>query len=293
MACYHPIPAYRTEDGAVKLGPPLGRENLALPCGKCLGCRTARASMWAHRCTHEAALWDSNTFLTLTYDDDHLPQAGHLVPRDLQLFIKRLRKHAYGDGCGIDRSSCGPIRYFACGEYGEQTGRPHYHVLLFNCGFTDRYKVGEDLYASDVLRRLWPSGDNRFCAATPATASYIAQYNLKKIGAWDCDSDGVVYDRPPPFLRMSLRPAIGAGWLDKYSEDLSQGYLVEGGSRKPIPRYYLEKLKVNKPELYEAIVGRKSAHLLSVPVEANSPARLAAAEVIHKRRKELIESRGM
>lgn len=291
MACYHPMPAYRGEDGSVKLWPPLGRENLSLPCGKCIGCRTDRATMWARRCSHEASLWPHNVFVTLTYDDDHLPKDGQLVPKDLSLFIKRLRKYVDGNGGGVDRSGGGRIRFFACGEYGERSERPHYHALFFNLGFTSGYQVGKDLFESPVLHRLWTYGAHKYGVATPAAASYIAQYNLKKIGSGGFDSDGV--ERPAPFLRMSLRPAIGSGWLDGYREDLKMGYLVVDGRRVAIPRAYLEKLKVRDPPLYEEIVGRKAAHQLSIPSELSSPERLAASEIIHKRLKSLTESRSL
>jgi len=256
----------------------MGESNLALPCGQCIGCRAARATAWANRCGHEASQWNDNTFLTLTYDDDNIPAEGHLEPTALQRFIKRLRK-----------AQPQRIRYFACGEYGEKTNRPHYHALLFNCTFTDREQVGKELYSSETLRRLWPYGDNRFGEATPAAANYIAQYNLKKQGAGDYDADGVW--RPKPFLRMSLKPAIGTRWLEQYKRDLTHGYLVADGKQTAIPRTYKEKLKKLDPELAEEIEYRTYRHRIENPTNKNQKERLEAAEIIHKRQKEITEKR--
>lgn len=290
MACYWPIPASQMGSEPPRLWPPLGSANLALPCGKCIGCRTDRATQWANRCQHEASAWRTNAFLTLTYDDDHLPPEGHLQPRDLQLFIKRLRKHAHSNGSGIDRDRSSSIRYFACGEYGDSTNRPHYHALLFNCGFNDREKVGKDLYSSPLLEQLWPYGQNRLGDCTPAAASYIAQYNLKKQGQGDHDADGVW--RPAPFLRMSLKPAIGAKWADKYATDLGQGYLVqEGGRKTSIPRYYQKRVKELQPLFFEALQANAAKHRMKNPTDNNEPERKRDAEEIHKRRKELQERR--
>lgn len=290
MACYWPIEALQDgPSGAVLLWPNKGAANIALPCGKCIGCRTDRAQQWAARCTHEASLWESNTFLTLTYDDDSLPQEGHLRARDLQLFIKRLRKYADRTSSSLDRDRSSNIRYFACGEYGEETDRPHYHALLFNARFNDEKRVGKDLYESAALAELWPYGQNRIGEVTPASANYIAQYNLKKQGQGDHDRDGVW--RPAPFLRMSLRPAIGNDWLKKYSTDLQHGYLVgQEGRQQGIPRYYRKKINELDYKLAEQLEEKTYRQRLNHPKD-NSPERRRDGEIIHKRRAELTRKR--
>lgn len=289
MACYSPIPARQNGSEPPRLWPEMGTANLQLPCGKCIGCRTDKATQWANRCSHEAQQWPANTFLTLTYDDDHLPEAGHLKAKDLQLFIKRLRQHAHRNRSSINGDRRAGIRFLACGEYGEHTNRPHYHALLFNCGFTDQKKVGKDLYESETIARLWPHGQNRVGEATAASAAYIAQYNLKKQGQGDHDADGVW--RPAPFLRMSLRPAVGNGWITKYATDLTHGYLVENNRKHPIPRYYQNQLKKHKPELWDEIQARAQSHRVDTPTDNNDPARKRDAEKIHIRRKQLLEQR--
>lgn len=292
MPCYHPIAASQKSEGdQPKLWPPIGERTLALPCGKCIGCRTARATQWAQRCAHEAKMYPHNTFITLTYDDAHLPNEGHLDAAELQKFVKRLRQRRARDPRALAGDHNRSLRYFACGEYGERGGRPHYHAILFNCGFTDQVRAGKDLYESDTLRELWPWGANRIGEATPAAASYIAQYSLKKIGAGDFDADGVW--RPAPFLRMSLKPAIGTAWLEKHASDLTHGYLVSGSRRHQIPRTYLEKLKKLQPHFAEEITLRIQQHRAANNYrnEHNDPERQKAAEIIHKRRKELLELR--
>jgi hypothetical protein len=295
MPCYHPIPASQDKPGdQPRLHPPLGTANLALPCGKCLGCRSARAQQWANRCSHEARLYQDNIFLTLTYDDGNLPDNGYLDPLALTRFIKRLRKRAADRSDGIASDPDRPIRYFACGEYGEHNGRPHYHAILFNLTFSDRYRVGKDLYTSHVLRALWPLGRAAFGTATAASANYIAQYNLKKQDQGDHDADGVY--RPPPFLRMSLKPAIGSQWLTEYQNDLQHGYLVAQNFKQAIPRTYLSKLKDLNPSLHEDISIRKAQQItknLQKTITANDPERVKASEIIHHRLKQQTESRNL
>ena len=99
-----------------------------IPCGQCIGCRLARSADAMVRCIHESKMWPVNTFVTLTYSEEFLPEDNGLCFRDLQLFWKRLRR--YYDGR--------KIRYFACGEYGTLGHRPHYHAIIFNCDFADK-----------------------------------------------------------------------------------------------------------------------------------------------------------
>lgn len=248
MACYYPTPAlHDPASGATTLWPPVGDANTELPCGTCIGCKTDRALDWARRAQHEASCWPHNSFLTLTYRDEELPSDG-LVPQHLQAFIKRLRQRHYRADRGLLRVA-GQLRYLACGEYGDQTQRPHYHLCLFNCGFADTYRVAADLYESPLLNELWPYGNHRLGELTPASANYVAQYTLKKIGATMCDADGVVI--PSPFLRASTKPAIGAFWLSKFYRDVTHGYLVYDGTPGRVPRTYIRWLEKHQPQLAE------------------------------------------
>lgn len=296
MPCYRPIPALQDRaNNKPRLWPPLGTANLELPCGKCIGCRAAKATQWARRCEHEAAQWEHNTFVTLTYSDENLPQEGHLQPRDLQLFFKRLRKHSNQPSSRVNSDRRYNLRYLSCGEYGTRNGRPHYHALIFNCGFSDQERAGgtndNPLYTSETLGRLWPHGSHTFGVATPAAANYIAQYNLKKQGQGTTDEDGVW--RPAPFLRVSLRPAIGKEWLDKYAKDLQKGFITQDGQKQPIPRYYTKKLKEEHTDYYENLELNNEKTRIRTPRPDNTEARRKAAEIIHTRLKQLTEKRSI
>lgn len=126
------------------------------------------------RCVHEAQLHEENSFLTLTYDDEHLPENGSLHKPDLQKFFKRLRFHTGKE-----------IRYYACGEYGEKTLRAHYHVCLFGHNFSnDRQpfrRIGEHiLYTSKTLTDIWGLGNTSIGDLTFESAAYTARYVMKK-----------------------------------------------------------------------------------------------------------------
>lgn len=295
MACYHPIPARKDapgNTGGVTLWPPLGQANLQLPCGKCLGCRGAKAAQWGARATHEASLWEHNVFVTLTYDDEHLTKDAHLNAAHLTNFIKRLRKAA-GENRGqkIGTDSRSNIRYLACGEYGETTQRPHYHAVLFNCGFRDAFQVGGELFESPELKRLWPYGANRIGQATAASATYVGQYAMKKQGRGDFNPL-TGEERPAPFLRMSLRPAIGLDWLRRYSQDLLHGFMVDAqGTKRPIPRYYRKKTDELNWQLSEQIEANQYIRRRDNPTDRGEPARLQAAEIIHQQQQQRNDAR--
>jgi hypothetical protein len=282
VACYHPIPAYQHGPGtAVRLWPPLGEETLNLPCGACLGCRTDRATDWARRAEHEATFYKNNCFLTLTYSDENLPRNGELQPKDLRDFIKRLRRARDRGVRALASDSGSSVRYLACGEYGEQFGRPHYHLLLFNCGFSDAYPVAKGLMESPALAKLWSHGLHKIGELTGASASYVAQYTMKKHGTTFCTPDGEILR--PPFLRVSLKPALGTKWLTKYKNDLSHGYLVTDGVKGRVPRAYKQKLLQTDAPLAEHVSFKASQHI-------RPRVNLVAAEAIHKRRAELSDS---
>lgn len=286
MPCYHPIPARQDRPGAeIRLHPHLGEANLQLPCGGCLGCRTSLALQWARRAQQEASLWDHNCFVTLTYDDKHLPDNGHLRPKHLTDFIKRLRRRLDRPAPAIAWNPNSKPRYLASGEYGETTLRPHYHILLFNAAFTDGRRVGKDLWESPELLDLWKLGTHRIGALTGASANYVAQYSLKKLVTPEGrhDNNGEVYK--DPFIRMSKKPPLGNGWLLKYKNDLRHGYLVSNDARKEkIPRALMKQLAKIDPELAE----QASYNASKAPRRIEN---LSAAEEIHASKNNLFHSR--
>lgn len=221
MACFFPIPAWRSPQGGVTLREPLARrgdeEFLRLPCGSCIGCRMSRAREWALRCSLELQEHDQACWCTLTYDDAHVPVT--LAKWHLQGFVKRLRARLAPAG----------VRFFASGEYGERTERPHYHAILFG--------VSRDAPIQDV----WPHGFARVDVLTPAAISYVAGYCSKKVG-WRMEveervdySTGEIYVFQPPFVLMSRRPGIG-GAARRYWRSW-RSYAVWSDARVPVPRF--------------------------------------------------------
>lgn len=234
MPCYHPISLKRKE---YKSG------HLVVPCGRCIGCRLEHSRQAALRCMHEASIHDFNQFITLTYSDDNLPWGGYqptLVPEDLQLFWKRLRKE-YGNG----------IKYYACGEYGERTCRPHYHACVFGLNLEDKTRIdskgGNDYYDSPNLNRIWGLGNCIVGDVTFESAAYVSRYIVGKKTGPDAD---IYIERgiEPEFVRMSRRPGIGKAWLDKYMGDAfpKDSLRVRGVKCKP-PRYYFKKFEEIDP----------------------------------------------
>jgi hypothetical protein len=220
-------------------------EELELPCGQCIECRFKRSRDWAIRCMHEASLHADNSFITLTYAPEHLPENESLCYDHFQRFMKRLRKRVRL-----------PVRFYMCGEYGENFGRPHYHACIFGYGFPDRKllmrtKNGDNLYTSELLNQLWPYGLSSIGEVNFQSAAYVARYIMKKItgdAAFDhynkVDEDGVVTHRVPEFTRMSLKPGIGAGWFDKYHSDVfPHDHVIVKGKEVSVPRYYTDKVK--------------------------------------------------
>lgn len=201
-----------------------------IPCGQCIGCRLEKSRQWTLRIVHEQKLHADSAFLTLSYDDKNLPAGGTLVKRDLQLFMKRLRKKRPNG-----------IRFFACGEYGEKTFRPHYHVLLLNTWFADRKKwsmSGDNpLYRSKELEELWSVGDSWIGDVTPRSAAYVARYCVKKLNG--PLEEAFLKGRAPEFIVMSRKPGIGKAWFDKYyGEAYKADSAIADAREVKLPRYY-------------------------------------------------------
>lgn len=154
-----------------------------VPCGHCLECKAARARAWAYRCMLEKDHSENCHYITLTYDDAHVP--SQVRNEDFPAFMKRLRK-IVGPG----------VRFFACSETGEHFHRPHFHAILFNC------PLNIDGFSSPELRKAWPFGFIVREDVTVRSCAYVAQYTAKKIG-----------DVGRTKLFMSRRPGIGEKWL--------------------------------------------------------------------------------
>lgn len=211
-----------------------------------------------HRIILEAAMHEQNSFLTLTYSEEQLPEGGTLVPRHLQLFFKKLRKI----------SEPARLRFFAVGEYGTRTQRPHYHCTLFgypscfkpyspksgHCNCTACVGILESWRADDgQSRKKGPiRGNITLGTLTPASAAYVAKYATKSMQEGD-HNVGYPEGCVPPFSRQSLRPGLGSGVSDDIASVLlfsGKGelrnipdYLSHGKLRRPIGRYLRGKIR--------------------------------------------------
>lgn len=211
-----------------------------LPCGKCVLCRKEQARQWATRISNEAQTYEKNCFVTLTYDEQHIPADGGLRKRDLQLFWKRLR------------DKVGKLRYYSVGEYGDKTGRPHYHACIFGHDFAeDRIIIREDplLWIHWDLQNAWGQGQVAIGALTAETAEYVAGYVVKKLGdkKWWINEEGEVLEEPKAL--MSRNPGIGADWIARYGKHVYDvDRVIHGGNPAKPPRYYETWLAKNNPE---------------------------------------------
>lgn len=240
-------------------------------CGQCMGCRVDRSQVWAARIVHEAQMHDENSFITLTYSDENLPPDGSLVKSHFQKFMKRLRK----------KFEPRRIRYYQCGEYGDQLGRPHYHAILFGLDFEDKQLLGEEngesLYTSPMLTQVWGLGFTTVGAVTFESAAYVARYAMKKVTGHKaedhylrCDENGVAYWLEPEYATMSRRPGIGREWYEKYKSDVfpSDEVPVPGrGVHKGVPRYYETLLKDEDEITWEDVKRRRKAYREENPDE--------------------------
>lgn len=286
MPCYHPQLAVRmpgkTQSGKHPLkfiGKASSYWNssrrapthaLLLPCRQCIGCRLEKSRQWATRLLHEIPYHDNACFLTLTYDDKHLPENQSLIKADLQTFFKNLRRR-------MDYYGKQKIKYFACGEYGDQTGRPHYHAALFGpfgCHTDDDgrelqepSRSGDLQFTHDDISSVWPYGLHRFSELTFESAAYVARYVLKKVSG---NAQEAHYgDRAPEFQTSSnglgkshllgTPQAPELGWLrDVYPSD---HVVLPGRGEFLPPPYYDRLLEKTDPALYESVKkARAEAH---------------------------------
>lgn len=292
MRCFSPLTAWQTDSGEIVFAERGKiRRELTLPCGRCIGCRVNRTQQWAMRCMHEAQMHEHSWFVTLTYDEKHLPQFGSLHYPDFQKFMKRVRK-----------AQATPVRFYMCGEYGEEFSRPHFHACMFGLDLPDLQILSKSknnlLYRSPKLEKLWPYGFVTIGAVTAESAAYVASYCLKKVNGKNKDEHysrivpetGEIVSVTPEFAKMSLKPAIGAPWLAKYRDDVfnkdgSDSVVMQGGFKVKPPRYYDKWLEREDNDYFEW-----NKYLRSVKdfdSLDNTPERLAVHEEILKARLKL------
>jgi len=199
---------------------------------------------------HEASMHENNSFITLTYDEEHLPHRGQLQHKDFQDFIKRVRKKY-------------DVRYYMAGEYGTLNGRPHFHAGLFGHDWADKlfYKTtdsGEKIYTSAELTKLWPWGFSSTAEVTFESMAYVARYCMSKITGDMAEEHYKRFDYlgeyqlNPEYNAMSLKPGIGATWLKKYEADVyTYDYVIVNGHETRPPKYYDKLFEAKNPDKFE------------------------------------------
>jgi hypothetical protein len=197
-----------------------------VPCGKCLACKKRRASHWSFRLNEEAKTSSSACFITLTYEQAPISENGFrtLDKRDFQLFLKRLRKK-----CPTNK-----LKYYACGEYGTQTHRPHYHAIIFNLPKSLIEKP-------QTIADTWQNGHIHLANNNQLTINYVVGYMTKSNFTRFNNQD----DRKPEFSLMSKK--MGMGYLTEAMKNYYKKREIfcivrEGGQIISMPRYYKEKI---------------------------------------------------
>lgn len=217
---------------------PIYIKGIIAPCGKCFSCRTKYRRQWQLRLQHELLTYDYNAmFLTLTYNDENLPENYSINKRDVQLFIKRLRKY-YKDV---------PIRYFAVGEYGDKSKRPHYHLIIYGLKSPEQKRKStlNWKYGQFLSNSIWKKGYCFVGYVDSKCISYVSKYVLKSFVKDTSEDDFKKAGMLPPF---SLKSAgLGLNWLlahtDKVVNDLKNNNTVKlFKGRTSYPRYYRKKL---------------------------------------------------
>lgn len=300
--CYAPIPAWRSKTRnktgkrslVFKLSEGYADMPVQISCGQCYECRLQKAREWAMRCNHEASLYIHNCFVTLTYDDEHLPTHGTLVPSHLTKFLKDLRQwlryRLTEKGKKVNESN--RIRFFGCGEYGDLTARPHYHLLLFNFDFLDKQRYatrdGYPVYESPTLNNIWAKGRAEIGSVTFQSAAYCARYIMKKYTSKDPDKVKQHYGPlEPEFCRMSRRPGIGTAWYELHKDGIYKhdSIIVNGKEMKP-PRFYDQLFEAVNPNMLRNVKCQRKNRITE---EQTHPQRVLARAKIAASREKLYQ----
>lgn len=305
MACYHPKIRIEyqnvfltAKDGhTYKKGVIMSKDNYEhwkknneeivkisrITCGQCIGCRLEYSKNWATRCVLEAKNHKENYFITLTYDDEHLPikrqmindetgeiyyndgsWTGTLKPEDMEKFVKDLRRyykyHYNHDG----------IRFFYCGEYGETTQRPHYHIILFNLPISKdklKYKFTNEeyqpIYECEEIQKIWGKGLIAVGAVTFSSCAYVARYVTKKKTGHQAKEEYLRKGQIPEYVRMSRKPGIARKYYEENKEDIYKtDVLIQSSCKRNIlkvkpPKYYDKLFDLDYPERMEEVKNKR------------------------------------
>lgn len=225
-------------------------EGLLVPCGKCVQCRIQKRKEWSVRLYHELDYWNDSVFLTLTYDDKSVPENMSLKKKDLQDFFKRLRMSVNGR----------TIKYFACGEYGGETERPHYHSIIYGVGLQEDDKKA----VMDSWKKCDWKNDKiytrSFGIVEPDSIRYVCQYIDKKFTGELAEKEYKDRDREPVFKICSQ--GLGKNFCIDNKDQLieNKGFTVRGVPHS-FPRYYLKKLDLENSDFRKDISEEKEKRL--------------------------------
>lgn len=219
---------------------------IEVPCNHCIECFQEHSKEWTYRIMCEASYYKYNCMITLTYANTN----GELCKRDLQLFLKRLRK----------KLSPQKIRYFACGEYGSKGQRPHFHIILFNYKPSDlklfKHEKTYDVFISKEVSEIWKNGFISVLELNEMSIKYCSKY-LQKFNNYK-------NKKVKPFIVMSNRPGIGYKYFMENKEVLVKtDKIIFNGNYLKLPRYFqklailngfdLTQLKENREKKYKLI----------------------------------------
>ena len=281
MSCDYPRTAYPIE-GGIAFEKPRGHSGatIKIPCKMCTGCRLDHRTDWSTRMMCESQMHDQKHFVTLTYNEENLPDDGSLHQEDMQNFFKRLRFEIRPT----------KIRYVYSAEYGDEFSRPHFHAIIYGLEIPDLIvnginERGEKLHSSEFLDRIWKHGYTSTGAVTSQSCGYVAGYMLKDSqGDYDKRNPYLIIDpitgemeeRNRPFARYSSRPGIGKAWLEKWPDSVQDDCVRQiDGSIRPLPQYFFDSLEKIKPELYAKLKSKREASLNDPHVLwNNTPSRL-------------------
>lgn len=301
MACYHPL--IRIEDLTVwnkgadghkyhpakiikqeslndleilkKYSGSMHYKTTIIPCGKCIGCRLDYSQDWANRTYLESQLYKENYFVTLTYDDEHLivkdeitdkdgftwlneDQNATLSTEDFERFLNTFRQIMKRD-YKVDG-----IRFIGCGEYGEESQRPHYHFILLNCPlpsetfFEPRIKNGNTYFRNTIIERAWTKGISNICPANWETMAYTARYITKKINGEGSEQLYAANGLIKEFFRQSRMPGIGKPYYDLHKDEIYKNdYILvktkKGTAYRTPPKYFDDLYEEEEPEKFKEI----------------------------------------
>lgn len=236
------------------------------PCKRCVHCLINRRDVWATRMLCESMHSSDNSFLTVTFNDEHLPADLSLDPDTHRLFMYRFRDRL---SYHFDRK----VRFYMAGEYGEKNGRPHYHYALFgfpHCPYGGGRTIGGQYRPCQCslcsfCKDAWGFGDVFLGSLTSDSAKYVAKYITNGLSRpcscskyfkgsdWHHPKCSVtrLQGRHPEFSRQSNQPGIGAVAIPAIKDILTRydikfddlpNVMLQTGKPLPLGKYMKDKI---------------------------------------------------